>query len=70
MLHYNFIYKYGGWLTFLQYCGSLFYFIFYFYFLVLRAAPAAYGSSQARGLGDEYEPQLLTYAIATAMQDP
>ena len=37
---------------------------FLFFFLLFRAAPVAYGSSQA--LGVDLEPQLLAYATATA----
>ena len=38
---------------------------FFFFFLLFRAAPAAYGSAQARGqIG-----QLLAYATATATRD-
>ena len=36
-------------------------------FLLFRAAPVAYGGSQARGHSDL---QLLAYATATTMQDP
>ena len=47
--------------------SSLFSFIlFIFLFLLFRAAPAAYGGSQA---GVESELQLPAYATATAIQD-
>ena len=44
------------------------YFVFMhnFFFLLLRATPAAYGGSQSRV---QSELQLLAYATATAMQD-
>ena len=40
---------------------------FFFFFLIFRATPLAYGSSQA---GVKSELQLLAYTTATAIQDP
>ena len=55
------------------FCDVLLLFFFFFllllvcFFVFSRAAPVAYGGSQA---GVESELQLLAYARATAMQDP
>ena len=43
---------------------------FFFFFLLFRAAPVAYGNSQVLRLGVESELQLLLYITATAMWDP
>ena len=40
----------------------------YLFFFLFRAAPAAYGSSQAREI--ELELQVLAYSTATAVLDP
>ena len=44
-----------------------FFFFFFFFFAFFRTAPAAYGSSQARG---RIRAAAATYATATAMQNP
>ena len=44
-----------------------FIYLFIYLFLLFRTAPSADGGSQARG---QLELQLLTYATATATQDP
>ena len=52
--------------SYLFICLFIYLFIYFCLVCLLRAAPAAYGGSQARGP----RLQLQAYATATAMQDP
>ena len=56
------------WQTGFLLCSKMF--LLFFFFLLLGAAPAAYGSSQARGRIIESELQLPAYAPAAAAGDP
>ena len=49
---------------------ELFYFIIYFCFLLFRATPLAYGSSQARGRIGAVAASLHTYTTDKETQDP
>ena len=55
-----------GWRLTRHFCVCVSFF-FFFFFGSFRAAPVAYGSSQARG---QLELQLQAYTTATAMPDP
>ena len=57
----------GLWEIYLFIYLLIYLFYLFTYFLLFRAAPAAYGGSQATGA---IGAVLLTYATATAMPDP